>query len=328
MDQKTVDIMIPTHKPDRNLFTLLKRLGKQDYPIKRIYITNTDETFWDPSLEEEFPDVIVNQIDADAFDHGGTRHEMALQSEADLMLFMTQDALPADRHLVGNLVRMFSDETERIAVAYGRQTAGKDAGTLDRFSRAFNYPRESVIHTQEDVGRLGIKAYFCSDVCAMYDREIYFSLGGFPRPSIFNEDMIFAGMALQAGYAAAYAADAVVFHSHNYSGSQQFHRYFDNGVSQAQHPEIFEAVPPEGEGKRLVKDSAAYVIRKNRAYLLFPLVWQSACKYTGFWLGKHYRKLPEKFVKACSQNRTFWKQKKGPGPGDSGFSEEEKGTSP
>ena len=51
----------------------------------------------------------------------------------------------------------------------------------------------------------------------------------------------------------AYVAEAKVIHSHNYTGRQQFHRNFDLAVSQAQHPEVFEGVPSEGEGIRMVK---------------------------------------------------------------------------
>ena len=73
------------------------------------------------------------------------------------------------------------------------------------------------------------------------------------KKPFFNEDMIYAADLIHAGYGIAYAADAKVVHSHNYSCSQQFHRNFDLGVSQAQYPEIFDGVPSEGEGLRLVK---------------------------------------------------------------------------
>ena len=76
---------------------------------------------------------------------------------------------------------------------------------------------------------------------------------------------------IQKGYSVVYAADARVYHSHNYSGRQQFHRNFDLGVSQAEHPEIFEGVPSEGEGIRLVKRSLGYLIRTVLAVTLHNL---------------------------------------------------------
>ena len=64
-------------------------------------------------------------------------------------------------------------------------------------------------------------------------------MGGFVTKTIFNEDMICAGTMIQKGYSVVYAADARVYHSHNYSCREQFRRNFDNGVSQAQHADIF-----------------------------------------------------------------------------------------
>ena len=61
---------------------------------------------------------------------------------------------------------------------------------------------------QKILRRLGIKTFFCSNVCAAYRREIYEELGGFVKHTIFNEDMIYAAKAVEAGYAIAYAADA------------------------------------------------------------------------------------------------------------------------
>ena len=160
--------------------------------------------------------------------------------------------------------------------------------------------------TKADLSELGVKTFFCSDVCAAYDRVIYNELGGFPRPAIFNEDMIFTGRLIEAGYGVAYAADAKVIHSHNYSGRQQFHRNFDLGVSQAGHSELFSRYSSEGEGISLVKQTAAYSCRMGRPWLLFPLVWKIACKYAGYFLGKRYDKLPGWMVRTCTMNREYW----------------------
>lgn len=114
--------------------------------------------------------------------------------------------------------------------------------------------------------RLGIKTYFCSNVCAAYKRDIFEQLGGFVNHTIFNEDMIYAAGVIQAGYAIAYAADAKVIHSHNYSGWQQFTRNFDLGVSHVQYPAVFDGVPPEGEGMKLVKRPPFILQKLHRGF--------------------------------------------------------------
>ena len=51
----------------------------------------------------------VYHIAPEEFDHGATRDMAARKSTADLMLFMTQDAVPADTHLVEYLAKAFDD---------------------------------------------------------------------------------------------------------------------------------------------------------------------------------------------------------------------------
>ena len=103
---------------------------------------------------------------------------------------------------------------------------------LSAIQREFNYPKTSRLKSKEDLSKLGIKTYFCSNVCAAYQKDVYERLGGFVRKTIFNEDMILAGRMIQAGWKIYYAADAKVIHSHNYNCRQQFHRNFDLAVSQ------------------------------------------------------------------------------------------------
>jgi rhamnosyltransferase len=153
---------------------------------------------------------------------------------------------------------------------------------------------------------MGIKTFFCSDVCAAYKRSVYDELGGFVKKAIFNEDMVYAATAVKAGYKVAYAADASVYHSHNYTGKQQFHRNFDLGVSQAQHPEVFEGISSESEGVSTVKKTIKYLWESGHKTEIFRLIYTSGCKFIGYRLGKAYRKLPRKIVLACTSNRNYW----------------------
>ena len=68
-----VDVVIPTYRPDGRLEELLKRLGKQNYPIRHIYVINTRSDRF-PEDVEHIPGVIVSHIDQEDFDHGATRN--------------------------------------------------------------------------------------------------------------------------------------------------------------------------------------------------------------------------------------------------------------
>lgn len=309
-NRMTVDVVIPVYKPGQRFGDLLRRLGAQTVQPEQIIIMNTEKTYWDQWMEQEgnsLPlNAAVHHVTKETFDHGATRHAGILYSNADVVVLMTDDALPADTKLFEQLLTALK-ENSTAAVAYGRQLAKKDCGVIERYTRSFNYPEESRLKTGDDFSELGIKTYFCSNVCAAYRREIYLSLGGFIKKTIFNEDMIFAARAMEAGYGVYYAAKARVYHSHNYGAIEQFHRNFDLAVSQADHPEVFSGIRSEGEGIRLVKKTAVWLIKNGHSVLLFKLAVHSGFKYLGYFLGKRYRHLPKPAVRWCSMNKNYWK---------------------
>ncbi len=308
---KKVDIIIPVYKPDKTFFTLIERLEKQTVPINKIILMNTEQKYFDrliygTSFIEKYRNVYVNHLSKMEFNHGDTRKRGVMRSDASIFVMMTQDAIPADEHLIEELIKPL--EKKGVAAAYARQLAAQDCNPIERYTRDYNYPPVSRMKSAADIDKLGIKAYFCSNVCAAYNREIYDSLGGFIKHTIFNEDMIYAAGAIKAGYKIAYAAEAKVIHSHNYTCAQQFHRNFDLGVSQADHPEVFAQVPSEGEGIRLIKSTTAHLWSSKKKRFIPYLYINSFCKYMGFLLGKHYKKLPVGLVLKCTMSRTYWEQ--------------------
>lgn len=226
------------------------------------------------------------------------------RSAAPVFVMMTQDAMPADEFLLERLIAPLADEG--VAVSYARQLPREEAGPVERFTREFNYPEESLVKSKEDIPRLGIKAFFCSNVCAAYRRDIYDRQGGFPRHAIFNEDMIYAAGCIKAGYKIAYTADAMVIHSHQYTNKEQFRRNFDLGVSQAEHPEIFGSVPSESEGVRLVKKTAQYLRDRGEGRRILPMCVTSIYKFFGYKLGKNYKRLSFRRIMKYTMNKAYW----------------------
>lgn len=304
----SIDVLIPVYRPGKEFHELLSRLEKQKTTVRRIQIMNTEVRYWDPEWEKEFPSLRVRHLTREEFDHGKTRREGALLSDADFLLCMTQDALPADSLLTEALLAPML-QNEKVAASYARQLPKKDSGLLEAVSRSFNYPMDPVIKWKEDLPTYGIKTYFCSNVCAMYRKTVYNRLGGFLPRAVFNEDMIYAHRMIQAGYGIAYAPQARVYHSHSYSALQQFHRNFDLGVSQAEHPEVFAKIPSEGEGTKLVKYTALQLLKKGHPGLLPRLILQSGAKYLGYQAGKHYRSLPPFLIRSFTMNPVYWDRK-------------------
>lgn len=300
-----VDAVIPAYKPGHDLRELVEKLLDQTVRLGRIIIINTDREYFDEKEYLIAPAVEVVHITRHEFDHAGTRDMGLRMSDADYVLFMTMDAIPKDNYLVEKLLSGFR-RADNIAVSYARQLPKKDCNRIEQITREFNYPAQSRVQTSDDIKKLGIKAYFCSDVCAMYDTSIYRSLGGFKAPAIFNEDMVYAAGALDAGYAVSYCADALVYHSHNYTGRQYYRRNFDLGVSQADHPEIFERFNVKGTGMQLVRKSLAQICRSGTPADIIRLVYYSGMKYLGFRKGKNYHKLSLESCLKHTSDKEYW----------------------
>lgn len=311
-DIKKVDVVIPTYKPGKKFSRLLKMLQRQTWPVGKIIVMNTEKSFWNEHGFEGIKNLEVHHLTKEEFDHGETRNRGMRFSRADIVVFMTDDAVPADEYLIEELVNAFEQrgsEGEAVIMAYARQLPDKDCPLAERYTRSFNYPEESCVKTKADLEQMGIKTFFASNVCCAYDREKFWFQGGFIRRTIFNEDMIFAGKALlQDDYAVAYAADARVIHSHNYNCRQQFKRNFDLAVSQADHPELFGCVRSESEGIRLVKSTAQFLIRRGKPWLVPGLVVKSGFKFLGYRAGKCYRLLPKWLILKLTMNREYWKK--------------------
>lgn len=305
-----VDVIIPVYRPSRKFLELLDMLELQSLPIGKIILINTEKKYFDQLTEgtnfgEKHKKLVVEHITKEEFDHGGTRNFGVSLSKAPYFIMMTDDAVPADEQLVERLLAPFEDE--KVGMAYARQMPAEECGVIERYTRSFNYPDAPCLKSAEDLKDMGIKAFFASNVCAAYRRDVFDRLKGFTDHTIFNEDMIYARGLLNAGYRIAYAADAKVVHSHNYSGKEQLKRNFDLGVSHADYPEIFSGLSTESEGIRLVKKTCAYLFQIGKPWLVFKLIWQSGCKYLGYFLGKRYKNLSQNMRKNLSMNKGYWK---------------------
>ena len=308
-----VDVVIPVYKPDKKLQMVISRLMGQTIVPSNIFLIHTrsseDDWHTEQLLQEvqtEDSVVQVVSIAQEEFDHGGTRDMAMHLCKSQYVLMMTQDAMPKNGKLIETLRNA---QGEKISVVFARQEPAKDCRIIERYTRTFNYPAES--HSAMEKAAQtnnGIKSIFCSDVCAMYDRIAYEEVGGFPGKVIFNEDEIFAAKSLKAGYDIRYEAQAVVIHSHNYSGVQYFKRYFDLGVSQADFSYIFNEYHAEDEGIRLVKQTFRYLMKRKSYFDIPVLFYHSGMKLIGMKLGKMYRKLPDKIIMKCTSNKAYWKR--------------------
>ena len=247
----------------------------------------------------------VTGISSADFDHGGTRNTAVMSDPADVYVFLTQDAVLDHPAALDTLLAAFNDPA--VAVAYGRQLPHHDANPIAAHARHFNYGAQSHVVGMEDSARLGIKTVFASNSFAAYRASTFNELGGFPERNILSEDMYLAARAVLEGGKVAYVAEACVRHSHNYTPLEEFRRYFDIGVFQADHPWIGEQFgAAEGEGLRFVRSEARRLLAQAPLWLPRACLHNSL-KILGYRLGRHYQRLPSTWCSRLSMQPRYWR---------------------
>ena len=301
----TVALIIPIYNAAKDIPFLLPAIMQQSLQPDHILIIDSSSTDHSAHLLSAYP-VTIQRIPQSEFDHGGTRKLGAKLIEADIYLYLTQDAYPADKEAFKNLIEQLMSE-EKIACAYGRQLPKPEATPLSEHLRLFNYPEQTQIKYYPDKNKYGIKTCFNSDSFAAYKKKPLEEIGHFPENIMTSEDTYVAAKLLKQGYAIAYAANAKVYHSHHYTLSQEFHRYFSIGVFHARDNWIIDEYnSATGEGLRFIQSEWRFLCQQKK-YHLIPRAWISTVvKYIGYQLGLHEKYLPFILKKRMGINRAFW----------------------
>lgn len=248
----------------------------------------------------------VEVIDPGSFNHGKTRRWASQQVDADVLIYLTQDAIPSDPQALAKLRDELLSEDD-IGVAYGRQLPHPNAGLLGAQARRFNYPEQGRTKRLRDAAELGIKTCYSSDSFAAYKRTALMAAGGFPEDVIGSEDAYVAGRLLLAGYAVRYAASACVEHSHDYRLLEEFRRYFDIGTFYGREKWIAEAFGDAGgEGKRYVLAELAALRHANALHRIPEVMLRTLLKLLGYRLGHNERWLPVALKRKISMFPTYW----------------------
>ena len=114
-----ISLVIPTLNAGKYIEPLLKRIKEQTIPVGEIVIVDSSSDDDTVIKAQKFDDVKVISIERKDFNHGGTRDLAIQQTTGDIILCLTQDALPCDEYYVEHLTSPFAED-EKIAMASGR----------------------------------------------------------------------------------------------------------------------------------------------------------------------------------------------------------------
>ena len=304
-----IAIVIPVFRPDGRLKMCIERLLRQSVMPDRILLNVLYENPVDREIPEVYMDerIEVRYTPREEYDRAGSRDTILRELDSDIVIFMVQTAIPQNRYLVEKLTEPFKEK--RTAVVYGRHMTDDECSPIECCVRQFNYPPTGMTKSLEDAGKLGIRTFFNSNVCAAYRRRAYLETEGFGKRMIAGEDMLAARRLLEKGWQAVYAPEAEVIYYRNDDLHGLWKRNFDIGVAHAEHPEMLENTKPGKEGVRLVRVTSALLRQNHMEEYLGEVLTRSIVRYLAYQLGRNYERLPEGVVRKCSANKEYWEKK-------------------
>jgi rhamnosyltransferase len=299
-----ISVIIPTLDAESHIGKLCHSLTCQSVSCEIIVIDSqsSDSTV---ALAKMHGATVID-IKRSEFNHGLTRNLAATKASGDLLVFLTQDAIPADNTLLERLTNpLIADECK---ASYGRHVPLDSAIPTERFARLFNYPVMPSVKHRDRIPELGIKTFFFSNVCSAIKRSVFDELGGFPGDVILNEDMFFAARLIEKGHSIAYIPEACVIHSHSLGLSGQFKRYFDIGVFFSGNRWLFNHTSLHREGFKMVLAEFDYLMNTG-AYVWIPYaVLEILAKQVAYKAGLHNIMLPHSIRKYLSHHPGYWEK--------------------
>jgi len=284
-----VTTLILTYNAGQHFRALLGGLQNQTLKPEQIVIVDSGSADHTRDIAGDYDCQIIT-IDRADFDHGTTRNLAMSQVTSEFAVFLTQDVLPVDEHLLAELVKPMQADSN-IAMCYGRQLPKSHATALERFAREFNYPETSILKTRKDIQTMGLKTFFCSNSCSVIRRSIFNELGGFKNDVRVNEDMHFAAKAILRNYSVYYSATAKVYHSHSFSWLQTFRRYYSIGRFLAENQWILDGAGLKQYGGGMLRAGVRTFWQRRMPHYVAAFLLEFAVKAVAYELGRYYQRL-------------------------------------
>lgn len=300
----TVGVAFITHNACRHLSNCLPPFLNS--PIKpRVLVVNSSSSDGTVEMAKKLgAETLV--VPRASFNHGATREQARLYLNTDIIVMATPDAYAIDEHVLEKLIEPIL--RGQAALSYGRQIAHDGADIFESFAREFNYPSQSHIRSLKNLNQYGSYTYFCSNSFAAYSNQALAEIGGF-CPVLIGEDTVAAAKLLNAGYSIAYAAEAVVKHSHRYRLKDEFTRSFDTGLARKTYHQLISKGGKDTVRGKLYVATLLKRLSKEKPYLIPYAIIQSCIKLLGYKLGHASLNAPHFWKKFFSAQDFYWASK-------------------
>lgn len=281
-----VDIICPLYNAEEYILNLHKSLLNQKNVelcnIKYILTESKDNS--EKILKEN--NLNYKSIKKEDFSHSLTREKEAFDSNADIIVFITQDIVIESEDWLYNLVKPIIDG--EVEATYSRQLTKYN--NIEKYTRESNYPNKSFIKSKNNIEKMGLKTFFSSDASAAIKRDIFVKLNGYDNKNLpISEDMYFTYKLIMNGYKVKYCADSVIYHSHNFKLKELYDRYKLTGQFFKQNSYL-DNYGTNSSGGSLAKYILKRAIKDKNIKVLIRWPFDMAARFIGMKVGKNSEK--------------------------------------
>ena len=276
-----VEIICPLYNAENYIENLHDNILKQknvDFYVRYLLTESTDQT--ESILKSK--KLNYNKIEKKDFSHSLTRELAARNSEADIIVFISQDVEPSNENWLYYLVKNIIDGS--VSATYSRQIT--KFNNLEKYTREKNYPKESKIVSKDDINDLGLKAFFFSDAASAIKKEVFEQLNYYDNKRLpINEDMYIAHKLITNGYKIKYCSDSIIYHSHNFKLKELYNRYKLTGQFFKENSYLDDYGTTDS-GIKLATYVFKRIMQEGRIVLLFRYPFDMGARFIGMKAGK------------------------------------------
>ena len=297
--QLSFSIAIPTLNAEPYLGKLLPIL--EGTGADEIILVDSQSTDATVAVASRCPQ--VRCIPIDNFSHGRSRNMGAAASKSDIIIFLSQDALPTGPDWAAELLAPFADP--KVAMTYSRQVPYPDANPMERFFLADRFPAGDPIRRElPPEGGMTVEDTFCSNVSSAIRRAALLD-HPFEEELIMSEDQQLSRDLLLAGYAVVYTPASIVTHSHNYTLAVCLKRYFDSVLSLRELFADHDLGTTTSMGLRYLLKETSFIVRHHPLWLPYYGLYTGA-KVLGALLAHIGTRLPTPILRCVSLHAYHW----------------------
>jgi rhamnosyltransferase len=302
-----ISVVIPVKDGGGTFQRCLERIAAQEV-AGGVEVVVVDSGSRDGSVEAaRAAGAVVVEIPPEEFGHGSARNLGARTAHGDPLVFLTQDAYPADERWLASLTAPLASD-ERLAGVYGRQLAAADAQPPERYFLDFLYGPEPRLQGASGAHEISMENALFSNVNSAIRRSAWEELG-FAEDVVMAEDGDWARRVLLAGRLLRYEPAAAVVHSHRYGLRTAFRRFFDSGAASERNYMAGSETSSRVLRRRALeyaRGELGWLVRNGHALWIPYAGLYELTKFAGLQVGVRHERLPAGLKRRLSGYPEWW----------------------